>query len=264
MFKNFEKFIVLLFLLVVGVFLFTTSFAASPSTLKRNDWRALQRFHNGIEVTGGNLTINGEVISGSEFSEVFYVDSTGGADTLGNDYGKSWEKPFASIDYAIGQCTAGQGDIIIVNPSHAKTMDEADEIDADVQATAMDDDLFDVDGGAILITSFVGVVTTNIVNATGNLEIKLDADSGWTDYDFSTAVDLDNDQAGQRIVFSDANESVLTPLAGADGGGTILMSGWYCGEGMIEQDNDDEDATGAIKWYMTWIPYEDGTTVTAQ
>jgi len=133
-----------------------------------------------------------------------------------------------------------------------------------MQATAMDDNLFDVDGGGILITSFVGVITTNIVNAAGSLEIKLDADAGWVDYDFSTAVDLDNDQAGQRIVFSDANESVLTPLAAADNGATILMSGWHCGEGMIEQDNTDEDATGAIKWFMTWIPYEDGTTVTAQ
>lgn len=130
------------------------------------------------------------------------------------------------------------------------------------QATAMDDDLFDVDGGAVLITSCVGVVTTNIVNATGSLKLFLDADTGFVNYDFSTAVDLDNDQAGQRIVFSSANASVLTPLASA--GGSILMTPWFCGEGMIEQDNTDEDATGAIKWYITWIPYEDGTTVTAQ
>lgn len=133
-----------------------------------------------------------------------------------------------------------------------------------MQATAQDDNLFDVDGGGIFITSFVGVITTNIVNAAGSVEIKLDADAGWTDYDFSTAVDLDNDQAGQRIVFTNANESVLTPLAGADAGATSLMNGWHCGEGMIQQDNTDEDATGAIKWFMTWIPYDDGTTVTAQ
>jgi hypothetical protein len=107
------------------------------------------------------------------------------------------------------------------------------------------------------------VVTTNIQNQANTLEINLDADTGWTDYDFTTAVDLDNDQAGQRIIFTNANESVLTPLAGADAGATSLHMPWYCGEGMIEQ-NCSASSTGAIKWYMTWIPYEDGTTVTAQ
>lgn len=128
-----------------------------------------------------------------------------------------------------------------------------------------DADIFDVDGGAILITSFVGVVTTNITGATNNLEINLDADTGWTDYDFSTAVDIDGDAAGTRYVFTSVpgGESVLTPCEGADTGTATLMN-WYCGEGMIEMDASDEDSAGAIKWYMTWIPYDDGTTVTAQ
>jgi hypothetical protein len=125
-----------------------------------------------------------------------------------------------------------------------------------------DTDLFDVADGDILITSFVGIVLTNIVNATGLVTILVDVDNGLVDYDLSTAVDMVNDQAGQRVVFSDANASVLTPLA--SDGGTILMSGWYCLEGMIELDNNDEDATGTMRWSMTWIPYVDGVTVTAQ
>jgi hypothetical protein len=125
------------------------------------------------------------------------------------------------------------------------------------------DDLFDVAGGAILITSMVGVVTTQIQAQATSVELALDADAGWTDYDFSTAVELNGDAAGTRYVFSDANESVLTPLEGADAGATILMSGWHCGEGMIEL-NSTAASTGNIKWYMTWIPMDDGTTVTAQ
>ncbi len=128
--------------------------------------------------------------------------------------------------------------------------------------TNFDADLFDVDGGDILITSFVGVVLTNIVNATGSVKIFVDVDNSLVNYDLSTAVDMNNDQAGQRVVFSDANASVLTPLA--TDGGTILMSSWYCLEGMIELDNTDEDATGTMRWSMTWIPYNDGTTVTVQ
>jgi hypothetical protein len=95
------------------------------------------------------------------------------------------------------------------------------------------------------------------------MEINLDADSGWTDYDFTTAVDLDNDQAGQRIVFSNANESVLTPLAGADAGSTTLMTPWYSGEGMIEA-NCSATNTGVMELIMTWSPLNDGTIVTAQ
>jgi hypothetical protein len=132
-----------------------------------------------------------------------------------------------------------------------------------ITTTNMNDtDLFDVDGGDILITSFVGVVLTNIVNAAGSVKIFVDVDNSLVDYDLSTAVDMDNDQAGQRVVFSDANASALTPLA--TNGGTILMSGWYCLEGMIELDNTDEDATGTMRWSMTWIPYIDGVTVTSQ
>jgi len=131
---------------------------------------------------------------------------------------------------------------------------------ADVSAGC---DLFDVDGGAILITSFVGYVTTQIQNQATAVEIVLDADSPYVDHDFSTAVDLDNDAVGTRIVFSDANESVLTELAGEDGGSSILMSPWFCGEGMIESFSG-AGSTGEITWYMTWIPYDNGTTVTAQ
>lgn len=131
-------------------------------------------------------------------------------------------------------------------------------------ATAVDDDLFDVDGGAILITSMVGVVTTNMQAQANAIELCLDADAGWTDYDFTTAVETNGDAAGTRYVFSGANESVWTPLEGADGGASILMTPWYCGEGMIEQNAAQTTQTGAITWYMTWIPYEDGTTVTAQ
>jgi len=130
-------------------------------------------------------------------------------------------------------------------------------------ATSDDDDLFDVDGGPILITSFTGVVTTQIGAVANALSITLDADSGWIDSDFSTAVELNGDVAGTRYVFSDADESVLTPISDTNGN-TNSMRQWYCGEGMIEQVNGGAGTTGAIKWYMTYIPFDDGTTVTPQ
>lgn len=133
-------------------------------------------------------------------------------------------------------------------------------------ATAMADDLFDVDGGAILIHQFVGVVTTELAADGNNLEINLDADSPWIDKDFSTAVAVEGDTVGTYYVFVSAggDESVLTPLAGADDGAETMMTPWFSGEGMIEQGVTDADCTGAITWYIMWSPFDDGTTVTAQ
>jgi hypothetical protein len=54
--------------------------------------------------------------------EVFFVDSTNAnaADSVGA--GKNSDKPFATIAYAITQCTASKGDIIYVLPGHAETI----------------------------------------------------------------------------------------------------------------------------------------------
>ena len=131
-------------------------------------------------------------------------------------------------------------------------------------STMVDDDMFDVDGGAILITSIVGVVTTQSQDQANAIEITLDADVGFVDYDLSTAVETTGDVAGTRYVISAVNEGVFTPLEGADAGANILSTGLFCGEGMIELNAAQATHTGAIKWFITWVPYEDGTTVTAQ
>ena len=131
-------------------------------------------------------------------------------------------------------------------------------------ATSTTDDLFDVAGGGILIKNFFGVVTTNIGAAQNQIKITLDADAGWVDRDFSTQVDLNGDTAGTFYVFTNANPSVLTPLTGGSAGSSALMSPWICGEGMIETANADGGTTGAITWYMTYVPLKTGVTVTAQ
>ena len=53
---------------------------------------------------------------------VWFVDSGSatGADSVGA--GRNPDKPFLTIDYAVGQCTANNGDYIIVMPGHAETV----------------------------------------------------------------------------------------------------------------------------------------------
>lgn len=49
---------------------------------------------------------------------VFYVSSSTGANT---NAGTAWGEPFATLDYAIGRCTASKGDVIVLMPGHAET-----------------------------------------------------------------------------------------------------------------------------------------------
>lgn len=68
--------------------------------------------------------------------KVFYVGNNdtalvgerGASD--GND--GSYNRPFATLDYAISKCEANRGDVIFVRPNHVETISAADAIDFDV------------------------------------------------------------------------------------------------------------------------------------
>lgn len=114
-----KRFKVLSILMAVMFLLTATAFGADPTTLKKNVWNAEQIFKKGV--TAENfITLNGSPVATAS-SELFYVRSTTGSDTRGNDQGLSWKKPFATLDYANDQCTASQGCTIILLPYHAET-----------------------------------------------------------------------------------------------------------------------------------------------
>ena len=80
------------------------------------------KFGSGMPTWNG-VPMIGEILTGN----VFFVSSVVGAN--GNK-GKSPDKPFGDIDYAIGECTAGNGDVIYVLPGHSE--DPIVSITADV------------------------------------------------------------------------------------------------------------------------------------
>jgi hypothetical protein len=74
-------------------------------------------FNDMVYTMGGVPILPGGMVTGN----VFFV---GGAVTGATDnvtYGKSPQLPFKTVDYAIGQCTASNGDVIYVMPGHAET-----------------------------------------------------------------------------------------------------------------------------------------------
>lgn len=138
-----------------------------------------------------------------------------------------------------------------------------------VQNTATD--LFNVTGGLVAVTSLVGVVTTAVAN-TASLTAKLQfTPTGGAAADLAAATGITNDPVGTFYswTFADGDEliSQLTP------GGTeapnvtyapILDTPALLPAGSLEVVVSDHDpGTGAVKWYLTYIPYDNGAAVEA-
>lgn len=64
---------------------------------------------------------------------IFWVDSETGSDGAAGTF----KSPFATIDYAIGRCTANNGDQIHVKPGHTETVSAAEGIDFDVAGVSV-------------------------------------------------------------------------------------------------------------------------------
>lgn len=83
--------------------------------------------------SGGIFTVvDKSFIPGS----LFFVGSTvtAASDTAGS--GINPDSPFATIDFAIGQCTADAGDVILVLPGHTEDVTAAAGIDFDVDGVS--------------------------------------------------------------------------------------------------------------------------------
>jgi hypothetical protein len=75
----------------------------------------------------GGVSIRGVPILNAHAGNVFWVNSATGSD--GNKGTR--DRPFSTLDYAIGQCAENNGDIIMVMPNHAETITGVGGITAD-------------------------------------------------------------------------------------------------------------------------------------
>jgi hypothetical protein len=91
----------------------------------------LTAFPNGVSSYGMPVLPGIPPTTGS----VFFVHSGTGNNTTYQ--GDSPARPLATIDYAIGRCTAAKGDVIVVMPGHAETLAAAGAITADVAGVSI-------------------------------------------------------------------------------------------------------------------------------
>lgn len=90
----------------------------------------ISSFPNGF---AAGVAIRNVPLALSHPGQVFWVDSTGGS----NANKGTFDKPFATIDYAVGRCTANKGDVIFVKPGHTETVTAAGGLDLDVAGIAI-------------------------------------------------------------------------------------------------------------------------------
>lgn len=137
-------------------------------------------FPNGF---ANGVAIRGMPILNSYGGNIFWVDSGSGSNT--ND--GTHVRPYATLDYAVGKCTANNGDLILVKAGHTETVTAAGGLDLDVAGitiiglgngsdrptvnftTAVTADM-DVDADNITISNFL--FTGGIDALTGPIDIN--------------------------------------------------------------------------------------------
>jgi len=80
----------------------------------------------------GGIRLNGWLPIFPTTGSVFFVQSANANAKNDPGNGTRPDTPFASIDYAVGQCTANKGDVIVVGPGHAETVSAAAGLAFDV------------------------------------------------------------------------------------------------------------------------------------
>lgn len=91
---------------------------------------AVSNYPNGF---ANGVTVRGMPLLNSYPGNVFWVHSGTGSD----GYKGTFDRPFGTIDYAIGRCTASRGDVIMVKAGHTETISAAAGIALDVIGVAV-------------------------------------------------------------------------------------------------------------------------------
>lgn len=79
------------------------------------------------------LTVRNVPVAPAHANKVFYVHATYGSD--GNP--GTWDRPFATLDYALSKCTSDKGDVIYLKAGHSETITGAGGITLDVAGVSI-------------------------------------------------------------------------------------------------------------------------------
>lgn len=178
----------------------------------------LSNFQHGF---AGGVSIRGlpllNIYDGN--SNIFWVDSGRGS----NGNNGTHTHPFATLDYAVGQCTANNGDIILAAPGHVETVTAAAGLDIDVAGISLVGMGTGSDRPTVNFTTAVGadmdVDAANITMVNFLFTGGIDALTGPIDVN---AADFAMIDCETRDVTGQATDFIVTD-ANAD---RLLIDGW--------------------------------------
>lgn len=124
------------------------------------------RFKDGVQISGVNLNVH-------QKGKVFYVCNSSvlaerGISASNQNDGLTPEKPFSTLDYAIGRCVASRGDKIIVLPGHAETVSGASTIAMDVAGIS----IIGIGDGALKPLFSFSATDSNIAISAANIKVQ--------------------------------------------------------------------------------------------
>lgn len=146
---------------------------------------------------------------------VFFVDSNKGADV---NKGGTWDSAFATLDYAIGRCTADKGDVIFLAPYHNENLVASATrfIDVDCNGVSIigmgrgaQRPRFDFDTAtSVIVVGADGVRLSNLTFRPGYPDVVncIDIETGSTDFMMDHCEILDGEAGNGDDEFIDAWE----------------------------------------------------------
>lgn len=169
-------------------------------------------FANGISVRGMPLL-------SAYPGKVYWVSSVNGSNS--ND--GTFQKPFSTLDYAVGRCTANAGDIIVAMPGHTETVTAAAGLDLDVAGIC----ILGLGAGSLRPTvNFTTATTADMDVDAANITVVnllftggVDALAGPIDIN---AADFSMINCETRDVTGQATDFIVTD----DNADRFLISGW--------------------------------------
>ncbi|MET8766327.1 hypothetical protein [Streptomyces sp. NPDC004658] len=121
--------------------------------------------------------------------------------------------------------------------------------------------IFTVAGGRVLVTGLVGEVTTVMGATATNLKVTANPTTG-SDVDLAANAAVTSKEVGSLITLPAASGSALVVKNGGGGGQFPAHNPYVVPVGTIDLVTDASD-TGSVKWTLTYVPLDNGATVTA-
>lgn len=121
--------------------------------------------------------------------------------------------------------------------------------------------IFTVAGGRILVTGLVGEVTTVMGATATTLKVTSNPTTG-TDVDLTSATAVTSKEVGSQATLPATSGGALVVANGGAGGQLPAHNPYIVPIGTIDLVTSASD-TGSMKWSITYIPLDDGASVTA-